>query len=113
MSSFELTVATRANHAALLPVVLISTSINEARSTPVIKITCEDTAMLNEGDKAIVQLTSGSNSVFGTSNVIQELFTHFPFLRSKDTKMVSLFSAILSIWTPSICTLSNAITIGG
>ncbi|KAJ5831963.1 hypothetical protein N7474_000274 [Penicillium riverlandense] len=87
MASFELTVATRANHAALLPVVLIATSINEARSTPVIKITCEDTAMLNEGDKAIVQLTSGANSVFGTSNAVQELFTHFPFLRSKDTKL--------------------------
>ena len=89
MSAFELTVATHANQAAVLPVVLIATSINEARPIPVIKIKYEDTAVLNEGDNAIVQLTGGSNSVFGTGNAIQELFTHFPFLRSKDAKLVS------------------------
>ncbi|KAJ5104680.1 Glutamyl/glutaminyl-tRNA synthetase class Ib [Penicillium alfredii] len=87
MTQFELTVATRGSHAALLPVVLIATSINEARPTPVIKINHEDTALLHEGEKAIVQLTTGSNSVFGTSKAIQELCAHFPFLSSKDTKL--------------------------
>lgn len=91
MSEYELKVATRGNHAALLPVVLIVTSINEARPTPVVKITYEDTALLQDGDKAIVQLTSGSNSVFGTANVIQELTTHFPFLAGKDSKQVSSY----------------------
>ncbi|CAG8900344.1 unnamed protein product [Penicillium egyptiacum] len=87
MSEYELKVATRGNHAALLPVVLIVTSINEARPTPVVKITYEDTALLQDGDKAIVQLTSGSNSVFGATNVIQELTTHFPYLVGKDPKV--------------------------
>lgn len=89
MSQFELTVATRANHAALLPVVLIATSINEARPSPVIQINYEDTALLHRGDKAIVELTTGSKSVFGTVNAIQELCTHFPFLKGKDAKLVS------------------------
>jgi glutamyl-tRNA synthetase len=89
MSQFDLKVATRANHAALLPVVLIATSINEARPTPVINIVYEDTALLQDGDKAIVQLVAGSNSVFGTANVIQELTVHFPFLTGKDAKVVS------------------------
>lgn len=89
MSQYELKVATRGNHAALLPAVLIVTSINEARPAPVVNITYEDTALLQDGDKAIVQLTSGSNSVFGTANVIQELTTHFPFLAGKDSKVVS------------------------
>ena len=91
MSEYELKVATRGNHAALLPVVLIVTSINEARPTPVVKITYEDTAALQDGDKAIVQLISGSNSVFGASDVIQELTTHFPYLVGKDPKVVSYY----------------------
>lgn len=89
MSEYELKVATRGNHAALLPVVLIVTSINEARPAPVVNITFEDTALLQDGDKAIVQLTSGSSSVFGTADVIQELTTHFPYLVGKDAKVVS------------------------
>jgi hypothetical protein len=88
MSQYNLNVATRANHAALLPAVLIATSINEARPSPVININYEDTALLQDGDKAIVQLVTGSNSVFGTTNVIQELTTQFPFLSGKDTKVV-------------------------
>lgn len=97
MSQYELKVATRANQAALLPVVLIVTSINEARPTPVINITYEDTALLQDGDKAIVQLISGSNSVFGTANAIQELTVKFPFLTGKDAKVVS-YSAAESIF---------------
>jgi glutamyl-tRNA synthetase len=89
MSQFDLKVATRANHAALLPVVLIATSINEARPTPVINIAYEDTALLQDGDKAIVQLVAGSKSVFGTSEIIQELTQNFPFLTGKDAKVVS------------------------
>ncbi|KAJ5251349.1 hypothetical protein N7489_001759 [Penicillium chrysogenum] len=87
MSEYELKVATRGNHAALLPVVLIVTSINEARPAPVVNITFEDTALLQDGDKAIVQLINGSNSVFGTADVIKELTTHFPYLVGKDPKV--------------------------
>ncbi|KAJ6070819.1 hypothetical protein N7467_012138 [Penicillium canescens] len=86
MTQYELKVATRANHSAVLPVVLIATSINEARPTPVINISYEDTALLQDGDKAVVQLISGTNNVFGTINVIQSLTEHFPFLTGKDAK---------------------------
>ncbi|KAJ5775135.1 uncharacterized protein N7511_000146 [Penicillium nucicola] len=86
MSQFELKVATRANHSAILPVVLIATSINEARPTPVVNISYEDTALLQDGDKAVVQLISGTNNVFGTISVIQSLTENFPFLVGKDAK---------------------------
>lgn len=89
MSQSTLTVATRGNHAALLPVVLIATSINEARPTPVININYEDSALLDEGEKAVVQLTTGSHSVRGTIEAIQELRTQFPYLASKDLNLVS------------------------
>lgn len=89
MTQFDLTVATRGSHAALLPVILIATSINEARSTPVINLKYEDTALLNEGDKAILQLSTAGKSVFGTIPAIQELCTHFPYLVGKEAAVVS------------------------
>lgn len=94
MTQLELTVATRGNHAALLPVVLVVTSINEARPSPVVKINYEDSAILSESDKAVLQLSTGSKSVYGTIDAIQELCAHFPFLSGKDTKLVS-YPAIL------------------
>ncbi|KAJ5689324.1 glutamate--tRNA ligase cytoplasmic [Penicillium macrosclerotiorum] len=87
MTQFELTVATRSNHAALLPVILIVTSINAARPSPVININYEDTALLSEGDKAVLQLFNGSNSVFGTIDAIKELCAQFPYLNGKDSKL--------------------------
>jgi glutamyl-tRNA synthetase len=89
MTQFDLAVATRGSHAALLPVVLIATSINEARPTPVINIKYEDTAQVNEGDKAILQLSTAGKSVFGTIHAIQELCSHFPYLVGKDATVVS------------------------
>ncbi|KAJ5323724.1 Glutamyl/glutaminyl-tRNA synthetase class Ib [Penicillium atrosanguineum] len=100
MSQSTLTVATRANHAALLPVVLIATSINEARPTPVITINYEDSAVLEEGEKAIVQLTTGSSSVFGTIQAIEELRAQFPYLASKDLSLENEWISQLESFTP-------------
>jgi glutamyl-tRNA synthetase len=89
MSQYQLTVATRANQPYVLPVLLVATSINEARPSPVISITYEDTAVLREGDKAVVQYTGASgNPIFGLINAVQELRKDFPFLNSKDEKLV-------------------------
>ncbi|GLB01844.1 hypothetical protein AtubIFM57258_000254 [Aspergillus tubingensis] len=87
MSQFKLSLATKANQASLLPVLLVATSINEARPTPVIAINFEDAAVLPEGQKAIVQFTGASGApVYGTDNAIKELRASFPFLNGKDEK---------------------------
>ncbi|KAJ5381481.1 glutamate--tRNA ligase cytoplasmic [Penicillium cataractarum] len=99
MTQFDLTVATRAGHAALLPVILIATSINEARPSPVINIKYEDTALLNEGDKAILQLSTAGKSVFGTIPAIQELCAHFPYLVGKDATIESQWISQLDTLT--------------
>lgn len=89
MSQFQLTVATRANQALVLPVLLVASSINEARPTPVISITYEDTALLHEGEKAVVQFTGASGTpVFGTEKAVEELRSTFPYLSGKDEKLV-------------------------
>lgn len=98
MSQIELTVATRGNHAAVLPVSLIATSINEARPSPVIKITYEDTALLNESEKAVVQLNTGDKFTFGNVNAIQELQNQFPFLAGRDTKLVRYPAIVTFSW---------------
>ncbi|OQE39245.1 hypothetical protein PENCOP_c007G05398 [Penicillium coprophilum] len=56
MTQFNLFVATRASEAALLPVVLIVFSINEARPSPIINISLEDTAQFTEENEWISQL---------------------------------------------------------
>lgn len=89
MSQSQLVVALRANSAALLPVLLVASSVNEARPSPVINIRYEDTALLQEGDKAIVQFTGASGTpVYGTENAIKELRATYPFLKGKDEKQV-------------------------
>ncbi|KAJ5223744.1 Glutamyl-tRNA synthetase class Ib archaeal/eukaryotic cytosolic [Penicillium chermesinum] len=100
MSQFKLNVATRANLAELLPVVLIATSINEARPSPVIEINYEDTALIPDGDKAVLQLVSVSKSFFGTGNAIKELYAHFPFLAGRDSKVEDEWISQLDSFTP-------------
>ena len=93
MSNMQLTLAAKASQAALLPVLLVATSINEARPSPVINITYEDKAVLEQGDKAVVQFTGASGApVFGPVNAIQELLKDFPFLNAKDQKLVRYIS---------------------
>ncbi|KAF7596602.1 hypothetical protein BBP40_001003 [Aspergillus hancockii] len=86
MSNMQLTLAAKANQASLLPVLLVATSINEARPSPVITITYEDKAVLEQ--EAVAKFTGVSGtSIFGTVNAIQGLLKDFPFLNSKDQKV--------------------------
>ncbi|KAJ9264612.1 hypothetical protein DTO212C5_6994 [Paecilomyces variotii] len=88
MSSSEIVLANRANGAALLPVLLVATSVNEARPSPLIAVTYEDTAVLPDGDNAVVKFNGPSGSpVYGTENAIKELRATYPFLKGKDEKL--------------------------
>ncbi|KAL4964440.1 glutamate--tRNA ligase GUS1 [Aspergillus stella-maris] len=86
MSQFQLTLATKANQAALLPILLIATSVNEARPTPIIAVNYEDVATLERGDKAIVEFVGASGPVYG-AKALDELRSTFPFLNSKEEKL--------------------------
>ncbi|KAL4947901.1 tRNA synthetases class I, catalytic domain-containing protein [Aspergillus filifer] len=86
MSQFQLTLATKANQAALLPILLVATSVNEARPTPVITVNYEDVATLERGNKAIVEFVGASGPVYGVK-ALEELRSTFPFLNSKEEKL--------------------------
>ncbi|KAJ5374011.1 Glutamyl-tRNA synthetase class Ib archaeal/eukaryotic cytosolic [Penicillium concentricum] len=87
MIQFNLFVVTRASQAALLPVVLIVSSINEARPSPIVKISLDDTALLTEGEKSIIQFQAGDKTVTGTIPFIQELCAQFPFLVGNNARV--------------------------
>ncbi|ODM20004.1 putative glutamate--tRNA ligase, cytoplasmic [Aspergillus cristatus] len=98
--SAQLTLASQANQAELLPVLLVATSVNAARPSPVIAINYENTALLHEGEKAVVQFTGASGSpVYGTEKAIQELRANFPFLNSKDEKTENQWLSQLASFT--------------
>lgn len=95
MSNSQLTVATRVNQADVLPVLLVAASVNEASNKPVITINYEDTALLHEGNKAVLQFTgSNGNTVYETGLAVQELLASFPFLRAKDEKLVNFYPTL-------------------
>ncbi|KAL4801618.1 tRNA synthetases class I, catalytic domain-containing protein [Aspergillus unguis] len=87
MSQFQLTLATKANQAVLLPILLVATSVNEARPAPVIAINYEDAATLPRGDKATVEFTGASGFPVYGLDALQELRTSFPYLNSKEEKL--------------------------
>ncbi|BCS27585.1 glutamate--tRNA ligase GUS1 [Aspergillus puulaauensis] len=101
MSQFQLTLATKANQAALLPVLLVATSVNEARPSPIIAINYEDVAVLPRGDKAVVEFVGASGTPAYGSSALEELRATFPYLNSKEEKLendwVSELDALTSL----------------
>ncbi|OJJ48501.1 hypothetical protein ASPZODRAFT_140791 [Penicilliopsis zonata CBS 506.65] len=98
MSQFQLVVATRANHASVLPVLLVASSINEASSSAVIDITYEDTALLEADEKAVVKFVGASGTAaIGLDNAIEELRATFPHLIGKDDKQEAQWLSQLDV----------------
>ncbi|RDW93126.1 glutamate--tRNA ligase GUS1 [Aspergillus mulundensis] len=89
MSQFQLTLATKANQATLLPILLVATSVNEARPTPVITINYEDVAVLPRGDKAVVEFIAANGTPVYGATALKELLLSFPYLNSKEEKLES------------------------
>ncbi|OJJ08019.1 hypothetical protein ASPVEDRAFT_203236 [Aspergillus versicolor CBS 583.65] len=87
MSQFQLTLATKANQAALLPILLVASSVNEARPSPIIAINYEDVAVLPRGDKAVVEFVGASGTPAYGSSALEELRATFPYLNSKEEKL--------------------------
>lgn len=92
MATCKLLCAAGANPAGLLPATLIATSVNEARTSPVIDITYENVPTLTGGD--VIQLTTADGTtVEGLGAVIAELRVQFPFLNSKHEAQVRRWSS--------------------
>jgi glutamyl-tRNA synthetase len=90
MAEFKLVAASGANPSTLLPALLIATSVNEARPSPVVTIAYENGPTLPGGD-ATLEFTGASGvSAQGLENAIRELRDTFPFLKGKNEQLVSI-----------------------
>lgn len=90
MATFKLVCAAGANPAELLPATLIATSVNQARPSPVVEITYENTPKLPGGD--ILEFTGASGkTASGLDAVIKELRATFPYLKGKNEAQVRFF----------------------
>jgi hypothetical protein len=87
-----LRIATKANQALTLPVLLSATYVNDSNSAPVIAVEYEDTASLSISDSAAVTELrhDGSTAVTGDVAVVQKLLDLYPrILSGKDGAAVS------------------------
>jgi glutamyl-tRNA synthetase len=93
MTEFNLFAASGANPGTLLPALLIATSVNEARPSPVVTITYENGPTLPGGDAALEFTGASGSPVQGLENTIKELRSTFPFLKGKNEELVSIVTS--------------------
>ena len=79
-----LNVASRANQATTLPIVLIANYVNESEHNASVNISFEEAETLKSGDKAVIEWTDGSGkSKYGFAHVTDSIVEAYPFLQEK------------------------------
>lgn len=82
-------IASKANQAITLPVVLVAQYAKESDPNTSININFEEIEALKSGDHAAVELMIGSGtSTYGFESVISGLIQTYPFFQGKNEKAV-------------------------
>lgn len=93
-----LNIASKANQATTIPVLLVAQYAKEADPNASININFDEVEFLKSGDKATVELAIGNGtSLYGSEHVISELMNAYPFLEGKHVDSVSLEVWVLFI----------------
>ena len=79
-----LRIATKANQALTLPVLLVATHVNNSNATPVITVDYEDIASFSPADAAVVTELKydGASTATGDIAVVQKLLELYPQISS-------------------------------
>ena len=86
----SLTIASKANQAITLPIVVIAQYAIDTGSKAAIDIKYEEVDTLSSGDKAIVEVEVGSEpSKYGFKPVIESLSAANPFLQGENNHLVN------------------------
>lgn len=86
----NLNIASKANQAVTLPVLLVSNYANQLDSNTIIKINFEDANILDSSDGACVELiTKDDAPTYGLEQVISKLLHAYPFLQETSQNLVS------------------------
>ena len=82
-------VASKANQATTLPVVLIAQFAAESDPKANIQIKHEEIDRLKAGDDAAIEVTIGTEpSSYGSNDTIKALSVAYPFLKGKNSELV-------------------------
>lgn len=87
-----LNIASQANQASTIPVLLVTSYAKESDLNASVKINFEDVDVLKSSDMASAELIRGNlPSVYSCENIISELLSFFPFLQGKHSELVRAF----------------------
>jgi hypothetical protein len=82
-------VASKANQAITLPIVLVAQYANESDLDPSISVSFEEVEALKPGDQAVVELVDGSStSTYGFEQVMNGLIQKYSCLQGQNEKAV-------------------------
>lgn len=92
-----LNIASKANQATTLPVVLAASYANQSDPNASITVKFDEVDILKSGDGASVELILGTDSpIYGSEKVIETILVAYPFLQGKHENLVGrLFGAVL------------------
>lgn len=84
-----LTIASKANQATTLPILLVASLVNESNPDVTISFKFEDVEVLGASN-SVVELTTGDgSSIFGPTDCLEKLVQDHPFLAEKHDARVS------------------------
>lgn len=92
-----LNIASKANQATTLPVLLVASYAVESDPNASITVKFNEVDTLKSGDGASVELILGNDSpIYGSEKVIENILAAYPFLQGKHENLVGrLFGAVL------------------
>ena len=93
-----LAIASKANQATTLPVLLVASLVNESNSKAAIILKFEEVEVLGSSDSAVNLVIGDGSPIHGSSNCLETLIQEYPFLSGKHDAHVSLDSCAIK-WT--------------
>lgn len=90
-----LTIASKANQATSLPVLLVVSLVNEFNPKTAIILKFEEVEVLEASDSAVELNVGDGSPIYGSTNCLENLIQEYPFLSGKHDAHVSLDSCAI------------------
>lgn len=84
-----LMIASKANQATTLPVLLVASLVNESKPNVAITLNFEEVECLRSSNSAIELIIGNGPPIDGSSNCLEKLAQEYPFLSGKHDAQVS------------------------
>lgn len=88
--SKTLRIASKANQATTLPVLLVASLVNESNPKEAIILKFEEVELLRSSDSAVELIVGDGSPIHGSSNCLDKLIQEYSFLSGKHDAHVTL-----------------------